>query len=119
MPPMSPRLLAIAVPKAFEGQCMQSILPLWFVGRHAACFKALLLCRALLAHLPAKYRAARQGAEANDLFFRVLVKSAVVQGNLPLVQDAMKQVQQRFQTHEHTCTMDADKCRCAKPACTL
>ena len=70
-------------------------------------------------HLPAKYRAARQGAEANDLFFRVLVKSAVVQGNLPLVQDALKRAQQRFQAHQHTSTMDADKCRCAKPACTM
>ena len=70
-------------------------------------------------HLPAKYRAVRQGAEANDLFFRVLVKSAVVQGNLPLVQDALKRAQQRFQAHQHTSTMDADKCRCAKPACTM
>ena len=118
MPPMPPGLLSLSVHKAFKGQCMRPTLPLGLCGVMLHGMQTgLLLCRALLAHLPAKYRAARQGAEANDLFFRVLVKSAVVQGNLPLVQDALKQAQQLFQTHQHTSTMDADKCRCAKLAC--
>ena len=64
-------------------------------------------------HLPAKYRAARQGAEVNDVFIRNLVRTSLDLGHLPLVQDGLLKAQQRFQTHAHTSAMDADKCRYA------
>jgi hypothetical protein len=64
-------------------------------------------------HLPAKYRAARQGAEVNDVFFRSLVRTSLDLGHLPLVQDGLLKAQQRFQTHAQASAMDAEKCRYA------
>ena len=64
-------------------------------------------------HLPAKYRAARQGAEVNDVFFRNLVRTSLDLGHLPLVQDGLLKAQERFQTHVQASATDAEKCRYA------
>ncbi len=74
-----------------------------------------VLCRALLTHLPAKYKAARQGAEANERFFRVLVRTALEQAHLPMIPEALQETQQLLLADVPVSPLDVDKCRQVPP----